>query len=180
MGWQDRDWAKLSDDELEALYGVQRRQAAPSSGTTLPPTTPVSRLRVQTTTTGRQRFWIGMTLFLVVAGGFAYTHRETAPASASPAASPAAEPTVLYGMRGTSTTVPSQTPGAVDTVCTEEEFDAKTQSWFCVAWTLNPRGLPVVLPAPYRGPCTHLVAATTEARWTCLGNETFVRTDSST
>jgi hypothetical protein len=147
MGWHDRDWAKLNDEELEALYGMPR---------------------VHTTTTGRQRFWIGMALFLMTAGGFAYTHRESAPASRL-----TAQPVVLFGIRGTNTTVPAATPSGADTVCTEEAFDASADQWSCLVWALNPTGLPVVQPAPYRGPCTHLAAATTVARWNCLGTETF-------
>jgi hypothetical protein len=169
VGWQDRDWAKLNDAELEALYGVTRRPPASSSGATLPPTTRSYRVpHVRTTTTGRQRFWIGMAFFLVSAGGFAYTHRETAPVS-----SLTAQPTVLFGIRGTNTSVPAGTPGGADTVCTEEAFNASANQWSCLVWALNPSGLQVVQPTPYRGPCTHLAAATTVARWNCLGNETF-------
>jgi hypothetical protein len=162
MGWEDRDWAKLNDEELRDLYGMSPGQArSPTRG----------RFSGRTTTSARQRFWIGVGLGVLTLGLFLWSHRQTA-APLVPGAAPAL-PTVLFGIRGTDASVPSQTPEGTDAVCTEEAFGASTQQWYCLTWALNVRHLPVVQPAQYQGPCTHLVAATDQARWNCVGNEPF-------
>jgi hypothetical protein len=144
MGWQDRDWAKLDEGELEQLYGV----------------VPANR------STTRNRVWWGLGVLVVAVGGFAYTQRSTPGIYAAPA-----QPLVLYGIRGREPTVGELAAGGTRTVCTEEAFDAAAQVWTCLVWTVNTRNLPVVEPAQYEGPCTHLLAATDQARWTCLGVE---------
>ena len=142
MGWRDRDWAKLDEGELERLYGV------------VPANSSAKRMRV----------WCGLAVLVLAVGGFAYSQRSTPGMYAAPA-----QPLVLYGIRGREPTVDELSPGGTRTVCTEEAFDTAAKGWTCLVWTLNTRNLPVVEPAPYEGPCTHLLAATDQARWTCLG-----------
>jgi len=74
VGWQDRDWAKLGDDELDALYGTG---------------VPSRRFSV------RQVVWSAVALLVVAGGAFAVTHRETGQPPAPLQLTPA--PTVIYG-----------------------------------------------------------------------------------
>jgi hypothetical protein len=142
MGWQDRDWAKLDDRELEQLYGI------------VPANSSATRVSV----------WCALAVLGLAVGAFAYTQRSTPGMYAAPA-----QPLVLYGIRGSQPTVDELSPGGMRTVCTEEAFVAAAHRWSCLVWTLNTRNLPVVEPAPYEGPCSHLLAATDQPRWTCLG-----------
>ena len=71
MGWQNRDWARLSEDELEALYGVEPRRR----------TLPVRRL-----------VWGAVAVLCAAVGAFGWTQREQAPPPL-----PAAPPDVVYG-----------------------------------------------------------------------------------
>lgn len=140
MGWQDRDWAKFDDDELQELYGVAPRR----------------------TTSARRWIWSVVAVAVLAIGGFAYTQRQSTAAFGD-------APTALVGARGTDTRIPASYPGGTDTVCTEEGYDQTQGQWTCLSWQLNVRHLPVVVPADYVGSCTHLLADQTSERWTCLG-----------
>ena len=142
MGWQDRDWAKFDDGELNELYGVAPRQANPA----------------------RRWVWSLVALAVVAIGGFAYTQRQSDTAlSAGP------EQIAIVGAQGTDSHATPMAPGATDTVCTEEAYDQATREWMCLNWEVNLRHLPVVVPPEYIGACTHLLADQTAERWTCLG-----------
>ncbi len=141
MGWQERDWAKLTDSELEALYGVVR-----------PAATNVLRVRI----------WSGLAVLVFAVGGFAYTQRP-APTWAPQQA------TQVIGIQGTNRNIPADYPGGTNTACTEEAYTAAEHRWACLSWAVDSRQLPIVKPAPYVGACTHLVADRNQARWTCLG-----------
>ena len=71
MGWQQRDWAKLDDAELEELYGVQPRVGAHHGA-----------------------FWAVIVSLLVTVLGGAYAFRERPAAVSGPGVTPSA----LYGM----------------------------------------------------------------------------------
>jgi hypothetical protein len=69
VGWQDRDWARLSDDELETLYGVERGRSFPT----------------------RTVVWTALAVVTAAVAAFGWTQREHAPPPV-----PAA-PEVVYG-----------------------------------------------------------------------------------
>jgi hypothetical protein len=72
MGWQDRDWAKLDDEELNTLYGARRVAAFPT----------------------RRVVW-AVVAVVVAFGAFAVTHREHPPIGSPSLVAPTAA--VIYG-----------------------------------------------------------------------------------
>ena len=146
MGWRERDWAKLDDDELRALYGVERRAvAAPAAAVRRPP--PYLLRRVSP----RMIVW-SLVGSLVAAFALALPgmRHRLAPASGGPA--------VLYGV-----------PGTLG-VCTEEEV--VVGQWRCMAWTVNADHLPVVTPRSYVGACAHARADQDSGAWVCVSGVT--------
>jgi hypothetical protein len=60
VGWQDRDWARLRDEELEALYGFRK----PADGRTL---------------STRKVVWTSTLVLTLAVFGFAYTQMPHSP-----------------------------------------------------------------------------------------------------
>jgi hypothetical protein len=142
VGWQDRDWAKLRDDELAALYSF-RKSSRPEPRSSI-----------------RTIVWSGVVLLALAVAGFAYSQL---PQSAIGSHAPALPPAVVYGELGTF----FGESGA----CTEFELLA-TGSWRCDTFQpddgpalLHTR---FARAAPYDGPCTHLKVDQTSAHWVCL------------
>jgi len=133
VGWRDRDYARLREEELEALYGFR---------------TP-SRPR---TISARQVVWTSVGVLGVAVLGFGLTQRQHP-------ARPLPQPSVLYG----------QPVAGQEGACTDLQLDASGQ-WACGEYTGTIEHLPVVTPAPYDGPCTHLVADQSRGRWVCLSS----------
>ena len=69
MGWESRDWARLSEEELEALYGVERKRSLPT----------------------RSVVWSALAILTATVAVFGWTQR-----TAAPPATPA-PPDVVYG-----------------------------------------------------------------------------------
>jgi hypothetical protein len=145
MGWQDRDWAKLNDSELEAIYGLSRRPS------------PIDRARVIV--------WTGIAILTVAVSALAIVARGEAPHGGSFAVAP--QPSVIHGIRGAEDAA-DFAPGGRKTVCTEEGIDRRSGRWVCMVWLLNENDLPVLAPSLYRGPCAHVLADQTSGAWTCL------------
>jgi hypothetical protein len=141
VGWQDRDWARLTEAEKDSLYGVP------------PAASRSNRLVV----------WGAVALLAALVGGFAYSQ---GPKPAALAASSDPAPIVIYGHRGTAVGGYRTGPGGPDTVCTREGIDMSGR-WSCLQWTINLRNLPVVEPPPYQGPCADAVADQKLGRWMC-------------
>jgi hypothetical protein len=140
VGWQDRDWAKLRDDELDALYGFRQ----PPSGRSL---------------STRRVVWGATAVLVVAVFGFAYTQMPHAHGPVYGVIVPS--PDVIYGQ-------PTELSGELG-VCTEMSTDA-SGSWQCISIDLNTRHLRVAPAAPYDGPCAHLSADQTSGRWVCLSD----------
>lgn len=140
MGWQDRDWAKLNEQELGALYGARTPQAGKRS-----------------INVARWVAWSGIAALTVAVAGWAVTHRiprETPlPAVVTPA------PDVIYGQ-------PIVFAGVL-TACTEYSADT-SGTLQCTSIDANPRHVRVARAAPYDGPCADLSADQTTGRWVCL------------
>jgi hypothetical protein len=150
MGWQERDWAKLTDDELGTVY----RGGAPVR-------LPDSRVRV----------WAAVALLTLAVGGFAYTQLPATTPLVAPQARDVAAPQAreLAGLPGTNRAVEPDFPGGINTVCTDAAFDAAAQRWSCLSWAVNTNHVRVVEPPPYGGPCTHIVIDRDgQPRWLCL------------
>jgi hypothetical protein len=75
MGWRERDWAKLREDELEALYSFRR----PTPSRTL---------------STRRVVWTATAALSAAVFGFGWTQREVPP---KPPASPPA-PSAMFGI----------------------------------------------------------------------------------
>jgi hypothetical protein len=150
VGWRDRDWAKFSDDEWQAIYGFRRKAPRETPRDDVPILVSGRRNRL------RRYVWGGLALLAIVvlAGGFALR------ASDGRTAQRLASPPVLYGLRGS---------GGTNTVCTEMAVAQGSTSWRCLAWTVNVNHAAIVEPRPYTGPCTHAVVDQARGAWTCLG-----------
>jgi hypothetical protein len=155
VGWRERDWARFTDEERRALYG---------GGSTgyLPPVAPPTA-RLSDGNRLRAVVWSLVVVATLGTGGFAYSHRQVQAPGHAPA-----PPRVIYGDRGTDTTVDPQAPGGTGTACTDESFDTAHGGWVCNSWELNVGALPVVRPQTFAGACTHVVADETSGRWTCV------------
>ena len=141
MGWQDRDWAKLRNDELEQLYGVRK---PPESGRTISP---------------RRIIWGAVLVLVLAVAGFAYTQM---PHPAAPVYGELpAQPDVIYGN-------PAQQAGELG-VCTEYVTDA-SGAWQCTVIDLNTRHLRVARAQTFDGPCAHLTADQPTGRWLCVSD----------
>jgi hypothetical protein len=138
VGWQDRDWAKLRDEELEALYGFRK----PAAGRTV---------------SHRKIVWSTVAVLVVAVFGFASTQMPHANAPGYGVNEP--EPDVIYG-------APTELTGQLG-VCTDMSVDL-SGTWQCISVDLNTRHLRVARPAPYDGPCGHLSADQTTGRWVCV------------
>jgi hypothetical protein len=143
MGWQDRDWAKLGDDELEVLYAFRRSSRG---------------RRVST----RALVWSCTAAMLLAVVGFAAYERPHGDSLFAPA-----QASVIYGYRGTSTAVDARAPGGLDTVCIEmvQHVDG---AWSCIDYWIDDRHVPVVVGHVYSGPCTHLRVDQQSGDWVCL------------
>ena len=154
MGWQDRDWAKLTDDELYSLYGARRgRPALFAPAAPSPLRQPVPKRTLVWALVGVA---IGATLL-------AANHQlGFAPA---PAQQPlvAAPPTVLYGERS-ALSDESGHPMA----CIDEQLFGST--WHCMSWSIDTTNATIVEPAAYTGTCTHVHVDQDLGRWVCLGD----------
>jgi hypothetical protein len=150
VGWQDRDYAKLTAAELKAIYGGPGRPTAPMDRNPLP--ADGSRTFGQ-----RQAVWPGVALLILAALGYAWLH-HSAPASRAHLGQPSG-PVILFGTAVTSG------PFA-GSVCTEMEYVAASVSWRCDDYQVNTSNLPVHPAAPYNGSCAHLRVDGTA--WVCL------------
>jgi len=154
VGWRDRDWARLSDDELKALYGVQRREPAAHGDET--PAGGAPRRTVST----RQVSWTLVVIACVAVAGLAY--------AAGPSSSPLS-PDVAPLQRGVVYGAPLTFAGT-PTACTEIAYNTAFDGWSCLQIDANTEHLPVVQPPSYQGPCAHLVVDEARDRWECLGS----------
>jgi hypothetical protein len=127
VGWRERDWAKLRDEELEALYGF-RRPAPP-----------------RRTVSTRMVVWPVVGIVTTAFFTFAFLHRETAP----PAQPTVERPSAVYGY------VWNDGPLGRGAVCQELELVPGT-GWRCDAAVVNIDNVPVIRPTEYGGPCGHL------------------------
>lgn len=150
MGWQDRDWAKLTEDELRALYDVRHVEPAPSATSVL--RQPVTKRSVVWACVGVA---IAMTLMLASS-----LTRRPAPVR-QPYVPPARA--VLYGE-------PSVLGDGLGhpMACTDEEL--VDSAWHCVVWSLDTTNATIVRPQPYSGSCAHVRADQDLGRWVCLGD----------
>jgi len=142
VGWQDRDWAKLGDAELEALYGTRRPRATPARRW--------GRWK-------RSIVWPATALLVLAVARFAYTQRAI-PSPFAPT------PKVLYGTRATLAGQPG--------VCTEFTADTSGRWTCAdlQLLTLAYADAQVIPATPYSGPCTDLRADQDEGRWICLAD----------
>jgi hypothetical protein len=142
VGWQDRDYAKLTGDELEAIYGG-RGAAAPAH-------TPTHG-RLST----RRIVWTLVAMAVTAVSTFGWHERGVV--EGGPVGSDS--PPVLYGSVVTSGPLAGN-------VCTEAEYVTVTRSWRCDVYQVNTAHVPVYPAAPYSGPCAHMKV---EGRdWICL------------
>jgi hypothetical protein len=141
MGWQDRDWAKLRDDELDQLYGMRR---PPEGGRTISP---------------RKIVWGALVVLVLAVGGFAFTQLPHAPAPVY--GKLPGEPDVIYGN-------PAQLSGELG-VCTEYVVD-RAGAWQCTVIDLNTRHLRVARAQTFEGTCAHLIADQPTGRWLCVSD----------
>jgi len=139
MGWQDRDWAKLGDEELDAMYGF-RKPPSDGGGTDSP----------------RRVVWTVVGVLVLAVAGFAYLQL---PHTAAPGygVTPA-QPDVIYGQ-------PTEQSGVLG-VCTE--YEVAGTSWRCDVVDLNASHLRVAHAAPFDGPRTHMSVDQTTGRWVCI------------
>jgi hypothetical protein len=143
MGWQDRDWAKLRDDELDAIYAFRKSPATRSL---------------------RALVWAALGVATLAVVGFALYERPHRKVFAVDEARSA----VRFGDRGTSTAVAPTAPGGVDTVCVEKAEQADG-SWLCLdAWVIDQYSPPVAEAHPYPGACTHERVDESAGRWLCV------------
>jgi hypothetical protein len=156
MGWRDRDWAKFTDDEWQAIYGFRPQRAvynyrAPRAE--LPRRRRVNRVR--------RYVWSGLAVATVAALVATASTRPTLPSTPHSVA----PPTVLYGIRGTQPT--GDAPGGTNTVCTEFVRSSQTLPQ-CIAWTINDRRVTVIPPASFDDGCAHARVDQTQGSWRCL------------
>jgi hypothetical protein len=104
----------------------------------------------------RQVVWSVMAALVAAGAAFAFTHREHAAAAPSYVITPA--PEVIYGQ-------PVVFAGS-QAACVEYTVDT-SGSWICSDIDPNIRHVRVAPAAPYDGPCAHLVADQSTARWVC-------------
>jgi hypothetical protein len=138
VGWQDRDWARLRDDELDALYGFRK---PPSGGRGV---------------STRWVVWGAVAAAVIAVSGFGYTQVPRTPPVNGVVNS---GPDVIYGQ-------PTAQGGLLG-VCTEMSVDV-TGIWRCTSIALNTGHTRVARAAPYDGPCAHLSADQTTGRWVCI------------
>ena len=95
MGWQDRDWAKLHDEELDALYGFRKPASRPGLSM-------------------RKVVWTSVAALTIAVAGFAYTQRPQTP---RPVYGVQTQHDILYGD-------PTEQAGILG-VCTEYVADTR-------------------------------------------------------
>jgi hypothetical protein len=156
VGWRDRDWAKFTDDEWSALYGVRRRDRAPEGGDVVLPGYDRVRLAV----------WCAVAASVLGVAILAYSGR---PSGANGGSSARADPVVLYGVADSARQ--GVGPGGLRMVCTEEALEPAAGGWTCLAETDNVNNVPVIAPHPYDGQCKHVVADQSRGVWLCLNAE---------
>lgn len=142
MGWRERDWARFDDAERRAFYGAPARSGG------FPSSQAVRALL--------------LALLVSLLGGtlLAIGHLQLLRRPVGPAA-----PKVIYGIQGTVHAL-NFVPDSTGTACTEEVFTGR--AWQCTSWTINYRHVPVVVPRPYNGACTHEIADQELGAWTCV------------
>jgi hypothetical protein len=147
VGWQERDWAKWTDDERARMVGGRA-----STTTTCPRANP--RRRVELTV---------IALAASVVASFGISHFRMLRLGGPPALLPARPPAVVYG------TGLAHMPGGQEMTCTAMESDAKGVR-SCTAWQYLQPGQRAEQAAtlPEGGPlCTAVVADQATGGWKC-------------
>jgi hypothetical protein len=140
MSWRDRDWAKLTEDEVSAIYGGGRPAALPAASV-VPKRTAGLAVAVAISAVG--------TLVGV-------THPWHVRTSVG-----AVPPPPIYGIAVTFAGAPG--------TCVAAAFNTATQHWICTSIRQNTdRTAPVTLhAAPYPGPCAEIEDDQSSGRWRC-------------
>jgi hypothetical protein len=148
MGWRDRDWARLNDDEWRDIYGI----------------TPDDRAGVGAPARGvHRRVAVWAMVGVLVAATLIFAGLAS-PSGGSGADEPT--PAVIYGLTGSQAgNVPAI--GGHPSVCTEVGI-ASSGAWTCLGWTNNLHDVPVVEPHEYGGACGIVQADQTRGQWICL------------
>ena len=148
MGWQDRDWAKWTDEERERIVGARVPSRPCAQGG--------SRRRVELTA-------LAVAVSAVASLGIAHFHALRLGGPPAVPVRPAPPPPVVYG------TGLAPLQGSQEMTCTSMESDAAgVQS--CTAWQYLLAGQRAVqaAPLPAGGPlCTAVVADQATGRWKC-------------
>ena len=143
MGWQDRDWAKLNEQELAQIYGGRgRRTPRVREGAA----TAIVVSALATLVLGRAH------LLPFAARGSSYD--------------PVYPQHIIYGIRGTAAGKPND-PGGTNTACTTASL-AANQAWQCQAWAVDVARYPIVAPGSYDGTCPEAKVDQASGRWLCI------------
>jgi hypothetical protein len=149
VGWQDRDWAKWTDEERARMVG-----GSVSTTTTCPEANP--RRRVERTA-------LAIAISVVASLGVSHFHVLRLGGPPASPAQPAPPPAIVYG------TGLAHAPGGQEMTCTAMESNAQgLQS--CTTWQYLQTGQQAVQAATLSagGPlCTAVVADQATGRWKC-------------
>ena len=146
MGWRERDWAKLTDSELAALYGVRRQTAVAAAE---PPESTPHAVSLRTFV------WGAIGALTLGTAAFAYTQMPR-----DRMQGPGITPSSIHG-----TTLAPGNPFGPGAVCTEMEY-VTPSGWQCDLVDMNVAHVPVIQATPYNGQCGHLKVV--DARWACI------------
>src|SRR5581483_11325357 len=145
MGWRERDWARLDDEERGLLVGdgpVGRSAAEPRGRT-------------------RTLVWSGVAVIALVVAFAAY---EARPAATSRTDSP--NPGVVFGdLPAPNPAIAPTAPGGSSTVCTEAE--AVGTAWRCDDWRILSTRERAIQAKPFGGPCAHRIVDQSTGHWIC-------------
>ena len=162
MGWQDGDWATLSESETVTICGDGDDSLEPvdwSGGSFGPP----KRRRFDLL---RILIWSLTAVIAVILLGTAKAGwgRSNPSGQANQVAYPLG---VVFGNRGTNTTTPYG-PGGSESICTDEAYDSSSGDWQCKTWNIDSVGLPISTAVPYDGQCAEMQADQSTGKWTCV------------